>query len=179
MKTTLKKTGIMFGVGLAGLLSMGAAKPTPAINYKAEISEPYRPKLPVMMPQTTAVKAKKGKRLTKGSRHFRNMDLNHDGKISKAEMSMAAAIRFANIDANGDGLITQAEMKAYRKGKKAERKAKALEKRKAAKSKALAKKKKMAKKKKAKMKKRAKLDRDGRAKHEAKKARKAMRFRKA
>ena len=47
--------------------------------------------------------------------HFKRMDTNGDGKVSRAEALAAAEAVFARADANGDGFITQEEVAAARK----------------------------------------------------------------
>lgn len=47
--------------------------------------------------------------------HFKRMDTDNDGKVSKAEAMAAAEARFARVDANGDGFITPEEIEAGRK----------------------------------------------------------------
>jgi Ca2+-binding EF-hand superfamily protein len=45
-------------------------------------------------------------------RHFAMMDVNGDGRISRAEHATAAKRMFAECDANRDGIVTAAEMDA-------------------------------------------------------------------
>jgi Ca2+-binding EF-hand superfamily protein len=45
-------------------------------------------------------------------KHFRMMDANGDGKISRAEHAAGAKKMFAECDANHDGIVTAAEMDA-------------------------------------------------------------------
>ena len=47
-----------------------------------------------------------------GDKHFKMMDANGDGKISRAEHAKAAKQMFAQCDANQDGTVTAAEMDA-------------------------------------------------------------------
>jgi Ca2+-binding EF-hand superfamily protein len=49
-------------------------------------------------------------------RHFKRMDTDNDGKVSRAEALSAAEAAFARADANGDGFVTQEEMRAAHKG---------------------------------------------------------------
>lgn len=44
--------------------------------------------------------------------HFKKMDTNGDGKISRAEHAAAAKEMFSQCDANHDGIVTAAEMDA-------------------------------------------------------------------
>lgn len=45
-------------------------------------------------------------------KHFKMMDANGDGKISRAEHAAGAKQMFAQCDANRDGIVTAAEMDA-------------------------------------------------------------------
>jgi Ca2+-binding EF-hand superfamily protein len=45
-------------------------------------------------------------------KHFKMMDTNGDGKVSRAEHASAAKEMFAQCDANRDGVVTAAEMDA-------------------------------------------------------------------
>jgi Ca2+-binding EF-hand superfamily protein len=45
-------------------------------------------------------------------KHFKMMDTNGDGKISRAEHAAGAKQMFAQCDANHDGVVTAAEMDA-------------------------------------------------------------------
>ena len=45
-------------------------------------------------------------------KHFKKMDANGDGKISRAEHAAGAKQMFAQCDANSDGVVTAAEMDA-------------------------------------------------------------------
>jgi Ca2+-binding EF-hand superfamily protein len=45
-----------------------------------------------------------------GDKHFKMMDANGDGKITRAEHATAAKQMFAQCDANQDGTVTAAEM---------------------------------------------------------------------
>ena len=47
-----------------------------------------------------------------GDNHFKMMDTDGDGKISRAEHAAAAQQMFAQCDANHDGVVTAAEMDA-------------------------------------------------------------------
>lgn len=47
-----------------------------------------------------------------GDKHFKIMDANRDGKVSRAEHAMAAKQMFTQCDANNDGIVTVAEMDA-------------------------------------------------------------------
>src|SRR6188768_491935 len=49
---------------------------------------------------------------TDSDKHFKMMDANGDGKITRAEHSAAAKKMFAQCDANKDGIVTAAEMDA-------------------------------------------------------------------
>ena len=60
----------------------------------------------------------------KGGKHFDRMDSNGDGKVTAEELSERQAELIANADSDGDGALTKDELKAYRKGKRAERRAK-------------------------------------------------------
>ena len=47
--------------------------------------------------------------------HFKRVDADSDGKVSRAEALAAAEAAFARADANGDGFVTPEEMKAAHK----------------------------------------------------------------
>ncbi len=47
-----------------------------------------------------------------GDKHFKMMDTNADGKISRAEHAAGAKQMFTQCDANGDGIVTATEMQA-------------------------------------------------------------------
>ena len=47
--------------------------------------------------------------------HFKRMDTDNDGKVSRAEALSAAEAAFARADANGDGFVTPEEMRAAHK----------------------------------------------------------------
>jgi Ca2+-binding EF-hand superfamily protein len=47
-----------------------------------------------------------------GDKHFKLMDTNGDGKISRAEHAAGAKKMFTQCDANRDGIVTAAEMDA-------------------------------------------------------------------
>jgi Ca2+-binding EF-hand superfamily protein len=47
-----------------------------------------------------------------GDKHFKMMDTNGDGKISRAEHAAGAKKMFAQCDANKDGIVTATEMDA-------------------------------------------------------------------
>jgi Ca2+-binding EF-hand superfamily protein len=47
--------------------------------------------------------------------HFKRVDTDGDGKVSRAEALAAAEAAFARADANGDGFVTPEEMKAAHK----------------------------------------------------------------
>jgi Ca2+-binding EF-hand superfamily protein len=47
--------------------------------------------------------------------HFKRMDTDKDGKVSRAEALASAEAMFARVDANADGFITQEEAQAARK----------------------------------------------------------------
>ena len=47
--------------------------------------------------------------------HFKRVDTDGDGKVSRAEAMFAAEAAFAKADANGDGFVTPEEMKAAHK----------------------------------------------------------------
>jgi len=54
-------------------------------------------------------------RAAKGAEHFKQLDKDGDGRISKAEAQANAprmAAHFDQIDANGDGFVTPEEMRA-------------------------------------------------------------------
>ena len=54
---------------------------------------------------------------------FQEMDTNHDGKISQAEIDAFEAARAAEIDANHDGKITADELQAFHEKERAKREA--------------------------------------------------------
>ena len=47
-----------------------------------------------------------------GDKHFKMMDTNADGKISRAEHATGAKQMFSECDANRDGMVTATEMQA-------------------------------------------------------------------
>lgn len=47
-----------------------------------------------------------------GDKHFKMMDTNADGKISRAEHAAGAKQMFSQCDANRDGIVTATEMQA-------------------------------------------------------------------
>ena len=49
--------------------------------------------------------------------HWKTMDANSDGKVSKAEFTKAHEAKFTAMDANKDGSVTKEEKMAYKKGK--------------------------------------------------------------
>jgi len=54
--------------------------------------------------------------------HFKEMDTNQDGAVSKAEFDIAHDKHFAEMDKNGDGKLTHDEMRAGHKESKKKRK---------------------------------------------------------
>jgi EF-hand domain pair/EF hand len=54
---------------------------------------------------------------------FQEMDANHDGKVTQAEVDAFEAARAAEIDANHDGKITADEIQAFREKQRAKREA--------------------------------------------------------
>lgn len=60
------------------------------------------------------LRASRGKHRGHGG-HFKRVDTNNDGKVSKAEAISAAEAAFTRADANGDGFVTQEEMRAAHK----------------------------------------------------------------
>ena len=54
---------------------------------------------------------------------FQEMDANHDGKVTQAEIDAFEAARTAEIDANHDGVITADEIQAFREKERAKRQA--------------------------------------------------------
>ena len=60
------------------------------------------------------LRASRGKHRHGG--HFKRMDSDSDGKVSRAEALAAAEAAFARADTNGDGFVTREEMKAAHKG---------------------------------------------------------------
>src|SRR6218665_1899862 len=63
--------------------------------------------------------AKKERRI---NHMIKRADLNHDGKISKSEMTRGIAVTFAMVDANGDGVLSASEVGNAKAQIKAERK---------------------------------------------------------
>lgn len=49
--------------------------------------------------------------------HFKMMDTNHDGMISKEEHAASAEKMFMEADANKDGKLSETEMAAFKKQK--------------------------------------------------------------
>ena len=54
---------------------------------------------------------------------FQEMDANHDGKVTQAEIDAFEAARAAEIDTNHDGKITADELQAFHEKEKAKREA--------------------------------------------------------
>lgn len=52
----------------------------------------------------------------RGSRRFKHLDANDDGKVTAAESAEATARWFERVDANGDGGITIGELQQWRPG---------------------------------------------------------------
>jgi Ca2+-binding EF-hand superfamily protein len=48
-----------------------------------------------------------------GDKHFKKMDTNGDGKITRAEHAAGAKQMFAQCDLNRDGVVTAVEMDAF------------------------------------------------------------------
>ncbi len=69
---------------------------------------------------TTPVKGGTPPMMHGGEHHFKELDTNGDGFISKAEWTAKGDKMFAEIDANHDGKISPEEMKAYHDAKFAE-----------------------------------------------------------
>ena len=63
----------------------------------------------------------KGRPHQKRGGHFKMMDTNNDGKVSKDEFMARTTKRFTEMDANGDGFITKDEKKTHRKKMKENR----------------------------------------------------------
>jgi hypothetical protein len=57
------------------------------------------------------LRASRGKHGRHGG-HFKRVDTDNDGKVSKAEALAAAEAMFARADANADGFVTREEMRA-------------------------------------------------------------------
>ena len=53
--------------------------------------------------------------------HFKRMDTDNDGKVSRAEAMAAAEAAFTGADADGDGFVTAEEMRAAHKARHAKR----------------------------------------------------------
>ena len=53
--------------------------------------------------------------------HFKRMDSDNDGKVSRAEALAAAEAAFSRADANQDGFVTAEEMKAAHKSHRGQR----------------------------------------------------------
>jgi len=62
----------------------------------------------------------KGDKAGRGHGMFQRLDVNKDGKVTKAEAKKVADERFAKLDANNDGAITEAEAKEFRESMRAE-----------------------------------------------------------
>jgi len=54
---------------------------------------------------------------------FQEMDANHDGKVTQAEIEAFESARAAEIDANHDGKITADEIQAFREKERTKREA--------------------------------------------------------
>jgi len=54
---------------------------------------------------------------------FEQMDANHDGKVTQAEIAAFESARAAEIDTNHDGKITADEIQAFREKERAKREA--------------------------------------------------------
>lgn len=58
---------------------------------------------------------KQGGKNKQGAQHFKMVDANEDGKLSKEEMLNFHENKFTKMDSDGDGFITQDEMKSQMK----------------------------------------------------------------
>lgn len=56
-----------------------------------------------------------------GHPFFEEVDANHDGVVTRAEVTASAEKRFAELDSNRDGKISQAERDAHRQAERARR----------------------------------------------------------
>jgi hypothetical protein len=63
------------------------------------------------------LRAARGKHRGHGG-HFKRVDTDNDGKVSRTEALAAAATMFDRADANKDGFITSEEMQGAHKGKR-------------------------------------------------------------
>ncbi len=61
------------------------------------------------------LRASRGKHGRHGG-HFKRVDTDNDGKVSKAEALSAAEAMFTRADANADGFVTREEMRSAHKG---------------------------------------------------------------
>jgi hypothetical protein len=66
------------------------------------------------------LRAGRGKHHGQGE-HFKRVDSDNDGKVSKAEALAAAAAAFDRADTNKDGFVTPEEMKAAHKAHRGQR----------------------------------------------------------
>jgi Ca2+-binding EF-hand superfamily protein len=56
----------------------------------------------------------------RATKRFSELDLDKDGKVTKAEVEAVHEARFAGIDSNGDGVLDSAELTAFHDAKRAE-----------------------------------------------------------
>lgn len=90
-------------------------------NFPHNVKGPEMKKTKWMIPAALATSLVAGVALAHGAGHgahmFERLDLNKDGKITKAEANKAREKWFAEVDANKDGAITRAEAEKWREAK--------------------------------------------------------------
>jgi Ca2+-binding EF-hand superfamily protein len=72
----------------------------------------HRTSLPLIAACSLALGAVSAFAGTDGAKHFKMMDTDGDGRVSRAEHAAAAKQMFSQCDANHDGIVTAAEMDA-------------------------------------------------------------------
>ncbi len=75
----------------------------------------------VTLPALALAAPEQGRRGQMLERHFQEMDLDQNGRISEQEMDAHRAARFDRADSDRDGLISEAEFMAARQARGEER----------------------------------------------------------
>lgn len=66
-------------------------------------------------------KNRKAQHQRRGARHFKKMDSNGDGQLSKDEAMKSTDVRFSQVDSNGDRVITKEEAQSFAAAKSKKR----------------------------------------------------------